>query len=290
VPGMVASPRAGAAQGSPAGRARSCYGWPMARKVNWSRRFPHPITPIDGERLVTLRDVVDYMHLIGAAVGITGRRGSTWPISCSTRPSATGPLWPCGSTRPVPTTRVRHGSPIGPTSTLTTPPAWSPSSARPRPQSRALVTEASGPILSLLRRDDDEDERVKPRENGRKCKADWCELCQFDEHGKRLRRFGRERDRSLSHRRLYSGCYWPVMGRSICRVADIGESNPRRAGLRLKPAVAPGHPCDQGNRAKRRRKKHRHEHPIRPRQFTHDGIMCRLPRTGGRSDSSGRNA
>ena len=166
--------------------------------------------------------------------------------------------------------RWRSGSPIEPASTLTTSPSWLHSSARRTPQLRALVTEASGPILSLWRRDDDVDERAKPCENGRKCKAEWCELCQFDdEQGKCLRRFRRERDWSLSHRRL----------------ADIGELNPRRAGLRLKPAVAPGHPCDQGNRAKRRRKKHRHKHPVRPRQFTHDGIMCRVPRTGRRCDS-----
>jgi hypothetical protein len=37
----------------------------MARKVNWSRRFPHPITPLDGERMIELQDVVSYMLAIG---------------------------------------------------------------------------------------------------------------------------------------------------------------------------------------------------------------------------------
>jgi hypothetical protein len=35
----------------------SCYVSTMVRKVDWSRRLPHSITPLDGERMVTLRDV-----------------------------------------------------------------------------------------------------------------------------------------------------------------------------------------------------------------------------------------
>ena len=37
----------------------------MARKTNWSRRFAHPITPLDGERMIELQDVVTYMLAIG---------------------------------------------------------------------------------------------------------------------------------------------------------------------------------------------------------------------------------
>jgi hypothetical protein len=41
----------------------------MVRKVNWSRRLPHSITPLDGERMVELQDVVQYMLGIGDRVG-----------------------------------------------------------------------------------------------------------------------------------------------------------------------------------------------------------------------------
>jgi hypothetical protein len=37
----------------------------MVRKVNWSRRLPHSIAPLDGERMVELQDVVSYMLAIG---------------------------------------------------------------------------------------------------------------------------------------------------------------------------------------------------------------------------------
>ena len=32
----------------------------MVRKVNWSRRLPHSVTPLDGERMIELQDVVTY--------------------------------------------------------------------------------------------------------------------------------------------------------------------------------------------------------------------------------------
>jgi hypothetical protein len=37
----------------------------MVRKTNWSRRLPHSITPLDGEPMRTLREVVLYMDTIG---------------------------------------------------------------------------------------------------------------------------------------------------------------------------------------------------------------------------------
>jgi len=37
----------------------------MVRKTHWSRRFAHSITPLDGSRMVELRDVVAYMDAIG---------------------------------------------------------------------------------------------------------------------------------------------------------------------------------------------------------------------------------
>ena len=37
----------------------------MAREINWSRRFAHPIAPLDGERMIELQDVVTYMLAIG---------------------------------------------------------------------------------------------------------------------------------------------------------------------------------------------------------------------------------
>ena len=37
----------------------------MVRKTNWSRRFAHPVTPLDGPRLTELRDVAQYMLGIG---------------------------------------------------------------------------------------------------------------------------------------------------------------------------------------------------------------------------------
>jgi hypothetical protein len=40
----------------------------MVRKTNWSRRLPHSVTPLDGERLLELRDVVQYMRGIGGRV------------------------------------------------------------------------------------------------------------------------------------------------------------------------------------------------------------------------------
>jgi len=48
--------------------AGSCYGSAMARKasVNWSRKLPAPIVPLDGEPMRTLREVVLYMDAIGA--------------------------------------------------------------------------------------------------------------------------------------------------------------------------------------------------------------------------------
>jgi hypothetical protein len=33
----------------------------MVGKTNWSRRLPHSVTPLDGERMVELRDIVAYM-------------------------------------------------------------------------------------------------------------------------------------------------------------------------------------------------------------------------------------
>jgi hypothetical protein len=42
-----------------------CYGWTMARKTNCSRRLAHSVTPLDGERMVELQDVVSYMLAIG---------------------------------------------------------------------------------------------------------------------------------------------------------------------------------------------------------------------------------
>jgi hypothetical protein len=37
----------------------------MVRKTNWSRRLPHSVTPLDGERMRTLREIVLYMDSIG---------------------------------------------------------------------------------------------------------------------------------------------------------------------------------------------------------------------------------
>jgi len=46
----------------------------MVRKVSWSRRLPHSVTPLDGEAMRTLREVVLYMDGIG-----TGRQNRpTW--------------------------------------------------------------------------------------------------------------------------------------------------------------------------------------------------------------------
>jgi hypothetical protein len=41
----------------------------MVRKTNWSRRLPHSVTPLDGERMVEIQDVVQYMLGIGDRVG-----------------------------------------------------------------------------------------------------------------------------------------------------------------------------------------------------------------------------
>jgi hypothetical protein len=38
----------------------------MVRKSNWSRRLPHSITRLDGERMTALRDIVGYMDTVGA--------------------------------------------------------------------------------------------------------------------------------------------------------------------------------------------------------------------------------
>ncbi len=38
----------------------------MVRPSKWSRKLPHSITPLDGERMVLLRDIVLYMDGIGA--------------------------------------------------------------------------------------------------------------------------------------------------------------------------------------------------------------------------------
>ena len=43
----------------------SCYGPAMVRKSPWSRPLPHSITPLDGERMTALRDIVGYMDTIG---------------------------------------------------------------------------------------------------------------------------------------------------------------------------------------------------------------------------------
>jgi hypothetical protein len=61
----------------------------MVRKTNWSRRFPHPITPLDGPPLTELRDVAQYM--LGIGDRHHRQHGSAWPRSYSTRPSATDP-------------------------------------------------------------------------------------------------------------------------------------------------------------------------------------------------------
>jgi hypothetical protein len=45
--------------------ALPCYGSAMVRKSNWSRRLSHSVTPLDGERMVELQDVVGYMLAIG---------------------------------------------------------------------------------------------------------------------------------------------------------------------------------------------------------------------------------
>ncbi len=36
----------------------------MVRPSNWSRRLPHSIKPLDGERMTVLRDIVAYMDAI----------------------------------------------------------------------------------------------------------------------------------------------------------------------------------------------------------------------------------
>jgi hypothetical protein len=38
----------------------------MIRKTNWSRRLPHSVTPLDGEPMRTLREIVLYMDTIGS--------------------------------------------------------------------------------------------------------------------------------------------------------------------------------------------------------------------------------
>jgi hypothetical protein len=45
----------------------SCYVSAMVRKVNRSRRRPHSITPLDGEHITTLPDIVLYMDGMGTA-------------------------------------------------------------------------------------------------------------------------------------------------------------------------------------------------------------------------------
>jgi hypothetical protein len=41
----------------------------MVRKTNWlSRRLAHSVTPLDGERMVDLQDIVQYMLGIGGRV------------------------------------------------------------------------------------------------------------------------------------------------------------------------------------------------------------------------------
>ena len=36
----------------------------MVRNSNWSRRFSHSITPLDGGRMIELRDIFAYMDAI----------------------------------------------------------------------------------------------------------------------------------------------------------------------------------------------------------------------------------
>jgi hypothetical protein len=59
----------------------------MVRETNWSRRLPHSVTPLDGERMIELRDIDGRLDLAaGPGVGSGLERARGGQISKHVKP------------------------------------------------------------------------------------------------------------------------------------------------------------------------------------------------------------